>query len=163
VREASTRAHDRATLRRMTYRAAEAVWLEAPFQTEIRIGAHRLIADEPPENGGADAGPTPHDLLLAALGACTSMTLRMYAHRKGWPLTGVQVHLTQDAADGTHRFFRRIALEGTLDETQRARLLEIANKCPVHRTLTGKITITTELVSVPLPVPRPGAPPVTRP
>jgi putative redox protein len=129
----------------MLYRAADVRSLEALFATEIRIGPHYILADEPAENGGDDTGPKPHDFLLAALGACTSMTLRMYAQRKGWPLTGVHVHLTQEAIEGEHRFHRTIELEGALDDEQRARLLEIANKCPVHRTLTGKITVQSKL------------------
>jgi uncharacterized OsmC-like protein/pimeloyl-ACP methyl ester carboxylesterase len=125
------------------------------FQQEVRIGAHRLIADEPVDVGGIDSGPGPYDLLLAALGACTSMTLRLYAERKGLPLDRVTVRLSHDkvhAADCEtcetkegmiDRIERAITLAGALDDGERARLLEIADKCPVHRTLTSEIDIRT--------------------
>jgi putative redox protein len=111
----------------------------------VHIGPHHLVADEPVENGGDDAGPAPHDFLLAALGACTSITVKMYATRKGWPLTSCEVHLSQRKEDGKHVIERDIQLVGALDEEQRARLLEIANKCPVHKTLTGEIEIHSKL------------------
>jgi uncharacterized OsmC-like protein/alpha-beta hydrolase superfamily lysophospholipase len=125
------------------------------FQQEIRVGAHRLVADEPVEVGGLDSGPGPYDLVLAGLGACTSMTLRLYAERKALPLARVTVRLTHakiHAADCEaceteegmiDRIDRTITLDGELDEPQRARLLEIADKCPVHRTLTSEIEIRT--------------------
>jgi uncharacterized OsmC-like protein/alpha-beta hydrolase superfamily lysophospholipase len=125
------------------------------FQQEISVGSHRLIADEPREAGGLDSGPGPYDLLLAALGACTAMTLRLYAERKALPLDQVTVQLGHSrihAADcedcetkeGTiDRIARTITLAGALDDAQRARLLEIADKCPVHRTLTSEIDIRT--------------------
>lgn len=128
------------------------------FTQEIQAGAHRLTADEPSDAGGADTGPSPYDLLLAALGACTSMTLRMYAERKQWPLDGVTVSLSHEKIHADDcaecetrvgridRIERRIELSGPLDDAQRQRLLEIANMCPVHRTLTGEITIATTLV-----------------
>ncbi len=115
------------------------------FQQTVEIGPHRLIGDEPVDAGGADAGPSPHEFLLAALGTCTSMTVKMYAERKGWPLERVEVQLTQDKREGVHVMQRTVRLEGALDDEQRARLLEIANKCPVHKTLTGKIEIETQL------------------
>jgi putative redox protein len=125
------------------------------FQQEIRVGAHRLVADEPVEVGGLDSGPGPYNLVLAGLGACTSMTLRLYAERKALPLARVTVRLTHakiHAADCEaceteegmiDRIDRTITLDGELDEPQRARLLEIADKCPVHRTLTSEIEIRT--------------------
>ena len=128
------------------------------FAQEIAAGRHRLTADEPAEYGGDDSGPTPYDLLLAGLGACTTMTLRMYAERKGWPLERAEARLThekvhaQDCADcetregRVDRIDRRLTLQGPLDAAQREKLLEIADKCPVHRTLTGEIKIHTELV-----------------
>jgi putative redox protein len=125
------------------------------FQQSVAAGAHRLFADEPASVGGLDSGPNPYDLLLAGLGACTSMTLRLYAERKELRLDRVTVRLTHGrvhAADCEScetkegmldRIERRIALEGDLDTEQRARLLEIADKCPVHRTLTSEIDIRT--------------------
>ncbi len=128
------------------------------FAQDIAAGHHRFSADEPADHGGDDSGPTPYDLLLAGLGACTTMTLRMYAERKGWPLDRAEVRLThekihaRDCADcetregRIDRIDRRLTLTGDLDGEQRERLLEIADKCPVHRTLTGEIKINTELV-----------------
>jgi putative redox protein len=127
------------------------------FAQEIAAGRHALSADEPADYGGDDGGPTPYDLVLAGLGACTSMTVRMYAARKGWPLARVSVTLAHDkihAADCADcetrdgridRIERRLALDGELDEAQRTRLLEIADKCPVHRTLEGTIDVVTTL------------------
>ena len=125
------------------------------FEQEVSIGRHRLLADEPVRVGGLDSGPGPYDLLLAGLGACTSMTLRLYAERKSLPLERVTVRLSHSkihAADCEacetkegmlDRIERAITLEGALDDEQRARLLEIADKCPVHRTLTSEIEIKT--------------------
>lgn len=125
---------------------------------EIEAGRHQLIADEPIEAGGTDAGPSPYELLLAALGACTSMTVSMYARRKRWPLEAVTVRLqharihAQDCAECEtkegmlDRIEREISLVGPLDAAQRGRLLEIANRCPVHRTLVSEIDIRTRLV-----------------
>lgn len=126
---------------------------------EILVGRHRLAADEPLDAGGSDLGPNPYDLLLAGLGACTSMTLRLYADHKKWPLERVSVTLSHEkihAADCADcetkegkidRIERSIAIEGPLDETQRRRLLEIAEKCPVHRTLHSEIKIVSRLAS----------------
>jgi uncharacterized OsmC-like protein/esterase/lipase len=125
------------------------------FQQEIISGAHRLFADEPAEAGGLDSGPGPYDLLLAALGACTAMTLRLYADRKQLPLRRTQVGLRHSRIYATDcaecetkegmidRIERAIVLEGDLDAEQRARLLEIADKCPVHRTLKSEVDIRT--------------------
>ncbi|SRR5581483_2703417 len=127
------------------------------FVQEITAGAHRLRADEPKTAGGTDTAPNPYDLLLAALGACTSMTISMYARRKQWPLESVTVRLrhskihAEDCAECEtkegmiDRIEREIELLGSLDAGQRAKLLEIANKCPVHRTLTSEIDIRTRL------------------
>ena len=118
----------------------------------IRTGRHLLAADEPESVGGADSAPTPHQLLEAALGACTSLTLRLYAKRKGWPLARITVHVAHEhvadaAAEGgkADLFRRRITLEGALDEEMRARLLDIANRCPVHRALANRALIETAL------------------
>ncbi|MDX2144575.1 MAG: OsmC family protein [Rhodospirillaceae bacterium] len=129
------------------------------FANEVRVGRHRLIADEPVDAGGTDTGPMPHDFVLAGLGACTSMTVRMYAERKGIPLTRVSVRLSYrkmkaaDCPDCTTKegevteMTRDVTLEGNLSDEQRQRLIEIANKCPVHKTLSGEIKIRTHLVT----------------
>jgi putative redox protein len=129
-----------------------------PFAQDVIAGRHRLIADEPAAVGGGDEGPGPYEYLLAALGACTAMTVRMYAARKGWPLQRVSVRLRHakihaaDCADCetqagmVDRIERDVALEGELSAEQAAKLMEIADKCPVHRTLTSEIRIVTRRV-----------------
>jgi len=126
------------------------------LQNEVRYGDdHTLITDEPLEAGGEDAGPDPYTLLLAALGSCISMTARLYARRKGWPLEKVTVRLRQrrihskdcaecdQAPEGfIHHIERSVTFEGQLDDQQKARLQEIAHRCPVHKTLTSAIVIT---------------------
>jgi putative redox protein len=128
-----------------------------PFQQALLDGRHSLHADEPVAAGGDDSGPGPYELLLMALGSCTSMTLHLYAARKGWPLKQVIVTLRhervhaqdcancEDAKAMLDRIERKVELVGALDQVQRSRLLEIADKCPVHRTLTSKIDIRTGL------------------
>ncbi len=128
------------------------------FVTDIDAGGHPLVADEPRELGGCDQGPSPYQLLNAALGACTAMTLRMYAERKQLPLEGVRVRLShakvhaRDCADCPQDVSRvdvidrEIVLEGDLDATQRQRLLEIADRCPVHRTLHEPVVVRSRLV-----------------
>lgn len=118
-------------------------WTDKPFAQDIKIGGHSMRADEERDKGGDDTGPAPHEFLLAGLGACTASTLRVYAERKGWPLRDVRVTLNATTVDGAFLISRHIALDGDLDGDQRQRLLEIADKCPVHKTLTGRITIDT--------------------
>jgi putative redox protein len=130
---------------------------EGKFAQHVAAGPHQLRADEPLSVGGEDSGPGPYDLVMAGLGACTSMTLRLYAERKGWPLERVTVTLShdkihaEDCADcetksgRLDRIDRRLLVEGALDDEQRARLLEIADKCPVHRTLESEVVVTTGL------------------
>ena len=127
------------------------------FQQVAAASGHRWLVDEPAAVGGLDSGPTPYDQLLAGLGACTAMTMRLYADGKGWPLRRAEVRLRHgrvhaddcrdaDVADcRLERVTREIVLEGPLDAEQRARLLEIANRCPVHRTLTEGVRIETRL------------------
>lgn len=123
------------------------------YQHEITSRGHSIVADEPKEVGGDDAGLSPYELLLGALGACTAITLRMYAKRKGWPLEDVKVDLShervhaEDCADcesdqGQLSVIRRtVTVQGDLTEEQIHRLHEIASMCPVHRTLTGSLEI----------------------
>jgi len=130
---------------------------EGKFTQHLLDGRHRYLADEPVAASGADRGPNPYELLLMALGACTAMTLRLYAERKQWPLARVAVRLRHQKIHATDcaecetkqgridRIERVIDLEGTLDAAQRQRLLEIADMCPVHRTLTSEVSIASRL------------------
>ena len=123
------------------------------FHHEVFAGSHRLAADEPPDLGGSDRGPNPYDLLLASLGACTAMTITMYAQRKGFPLQGVtarlrhsRIHADDCAACETERgridsIELNVEFDGPLSDEQRSSLLDIARKCPVHRTLTSEKVI----------------------
>lgn len=116
-------------------------WAGGKLAQDIDVGTHRLRSDDEIEKGGEDTGPNPHDLLLASLGSCTAMTLKVYAERKGWPLR--DVHVTLNGTPGTDGYVidRVVTLDGELDAEQRQRLHEIADRCPVHRTLLGDITI----------------------
>jgi putative redox protein len=128
------------------------------FRNVIEVGPHRLIGDEPPEAGGGNGGPTPYDFLSAALGTCTSMTLHFYAKREKIPLAGVEVTITsdrmhaEDCADCLtsggfiHRFDVKLRLQGDLTPDHRAKLLEVAKRCPVYKTLTAEIRIDETLV-----------------
>ncbi|MBU1363520.1 MAG: OsmC family protein [Gammaproteobacteria bacterium] len=121
------------------------------YQQAVTVGQHQLIADEPVSVGGTDAGPAPFDWVMAGLGACTSMTLRMYAERKGLALTHISVALSHQKieVDGVSRdhIERTISLAGELTAEQRQRLLEIANKCPVHRALSHSLIIESALAT----------------
>jgi len=139
------------------HRAQVLTRTEDRLRTEVSAGGHSLVADEPSSVGGDDAGPTPYDLLLSALGTCTGMTLRMYADRKDWPLEEAVVRLSHEkihaedckdceTGDGKiDRIDRDIELHGDLSAEQRERLLEIANKCPVHRTLHSEVDVQSHL------------------
>lgn len=130
---------------------------EPPYLANVSIGAHFIKADEPGDAGGNDGGPGPYELLLAALGTCSATTVRMYAERKQWPLEAVHIALTHAkvhaddcaACDTESRAIDRIEMEivlaGALSEDQQRRLLEIASRCPVHRTLTSEVEIRTLL------------------
>jgi putative redox protein len=120
-----------------------------PFGAAVSIGDHRLTADEPVAAGGLNAGPDPYEFLLAGLGACTAMTLRLYANRKGWPLSHIEVRVRHAprATDGASKdvFDREIRLEGELSAEERSQLLAIADRCPVSRTLVAGVTMQTRL------------------
>jgi uncharacterized OsmC-like protein/alpha/beta superfamily hydrolase len=126
-----------------------------PFGQRIIAGGHQLVADEPAVIGGADSGPTPYDLLLAGLGACTAITVRMYADRKGWPLRQLTVRLRHSRIHAVDcldcetksgqldQIERELRFEGELTDDQRARLMDIADRCPVHRTLHSEVLVAT--------------------
>lgn len=126
-----------------------AVIKENKYRTEIQAGTHTIIADEPEELGGKNEGVSPDELLAASLAACTSITLRMYLDRKGWSVRSiiVDVDIQRDAKNNSSEFIRTIRVEGELDEKQQQRIVYIANACPIHKTLTGTITVTTQLIS----------------
>jgi putative redox protein len=121
-------------------------WAGGTFAQDIEVAGHHLRSDEEIEKGGENSGAAPHELLLAALGSCTAMTLKVYAERKGWPLKDVHVTLNGATGDTGLAITREVAIEGDLSAEQRQRLLEIADKCPVHRSLIGDISISTTAV-----------------
>src|SRR4051812_22832593 len=113
------------------------------WAVDVHAGRHSLVADEPSSGGGADAGASPFALLLSSLGACTVMTLRMYAERKGWPLERVDAQLSYADGDGGRRIERRLQLSGALDEGQREKLADIAERTPVTLAIKDGVSITT--------------------
>ncbi|MFD1189605.1 MULTISPECIES: OsmC family protein [Phenylobacterium] len=128
---------------------------QGKFLNAVRIGPHRMLADEPVSVGGDGLGPDPYEFVLAGLGACTSMTIRMYAERKGWPLLRVAVrvrHAERMAAGAPKDVFERVIhLEGDLSQEERDRLMDIAERCPVSRTLSAGSTVTSRLADDPPP------------
>jgi len=132
---------------------------DAGFTTQMKVGSHYMTADEPERVGGNNFGPTPYELVSAGLSACTAMTIQMYARRKGWDVQNVDVHTSyskdhavdcencEDPSAKIDTFNREIKLEGDLDEKQIARILQIADKCPVHRTLHSETQVITKLIS----------------
>ena len=120
------------------------------YKTQINVREHRLIADELPDNGGKDLGPTPHEYILAGLASCTASTLRMYTDRKGWPVEKISLELslvTEKTKEGqVSHISNNIHIEGNIDEEQKQRMIEIAEKCPVHRILTNTILIKTQII-----------------
>jgi len=119
-----------------------------PYTTSITTGNHTVTADEPGDLGGADKGPDPYGLLLSSLGACKAITVRMYADRKGWDLERVRLglaHSRPEGRGGPERIDVSISFEGDLDDDQRAKLKEIAGKCPVEKTITGELAVETIL------------------
>lgn len=117
------------------------------YKTEIRSETNFIVSDEPESSGGKDLGFSPKELLAASLASCTGITLHMYANRKGWDLTDIKVEITfdTDSVDNKFKIIRNIILSGSLDDSQKARLLNIADKCPIHKIITNPIEITTEL------------------
>jgi len=121
------------------------------YRTVVRVGAHLVVADEPTEVGGGDTGPTPMELVAGALAGCVSITLRMVAQRKGWPLEGIEaeVDVSKEAVEGARprdRFDVRVRLLGPLDASMTAELTRIAARCPVHRVLAHGTPVETTVV-----------------
>ncbi len=130
----------------MSDRPIEVHTKSGKFQQIVDIGPHHFVADEPVAAGGEDAGPNPFELVTAGLGVCTSMTVKLYTDRKGWKLEHIDVSVTHRKEGDVHYFHREIKLTGALSDDERGRCLEIAEKCPVHKMLTGEIRIETVLV-----------------
>jgi putative redox protein len=118
------------------------------FQVEVKAGTAAFLVDEPVQAGGLGSGPNPYDLLSAAIGSCTLMTIRLYARRKQWPLERVRLKVThqRESLEEKDRFVREIELIGPLDKTQRARLLDISMRCPVHKTIERGSIVETRLI-----------------
>jgi putative redox protein len=116
------------------------------YRTELITSGKTLVADEPEELGGTNAGPAPGEFLMVSLASCTAITLRMYADRKKWDVSKIKVEVASEKVDNKTLFLREVSLEGNLDEEQRQRLLQIANSCPVHKALSNPIEINTKLI-----------------
>jgi putative redox protein len=116
------------------------------FKTELIVGEHQIIADEPEEVGGKNLGPGPGEFLMMSLASCTAITLKMYTSRKHWAVEKIRVEVSSEKIDTLTIFIRHVYVEGSINEEQRARLLQIANTCPVHKTLTNPIEIKTQLL-----------------
>ena len=120
------------------------------YRTEVRASGHTVVADEPVAVGGKDEGMNPNEFLLASLGTCTAMTLRMYADRKGWSVDNICVELSMDIVKGNEQqttyIKRHIRIDGIIDHDQRQRMLQIADSCPLHRVMTNPIVITSNLI-----------------
>ena len=127
----------------------EIKWVSAivrkdPYITEITTDTHKLIGDEPLESGGQDKGPGPGDFLRMSLASCTAITLRMYADRKSIAIEQIEVKVFTETVEGKTIFNRTITIQGTIDDHQRRRLLQIANACPIHKILTNPIEVVTK-------------------
>lgn len=116
------------------------------YRTELFIAGHTVIADEPQDLGGTDLGPSPGQFLMISLASCTAITLRMYADRKNWEVTKIKVEVSSEKVENKTLFKREISFAGAVDDEQRKRLLQIANSCPVHKTLTNPIEVQTVLL-----------------
>ncbi|MGB0907953.1 MAG: OsmC family protein [Maricaulaceae bacterium] len=121
--------------------------LGGTYTNDVKTTRHHLYTDEPAALGGSDLGPTPFEYLAAALGGCTTITLRMYANRKDWPVEHLSVDVTTHKEEGRNVFTRALTITGDLDETQKSRMLEIADKCPVHKALAHEADIRTALTT----------------
>jgi putative redox protein len=127
-------------------RKVETQFGNGAYEQRITVGSHHLLSDVDASKGGGDSSPSPHEYLAAALAACTGMTLKMYASRKSWGLENAIVTVDINRVDDVERFTRDITLVGNLDAEQITRLMDIADKCPVHKALVGTITVETRLV-----------------
>lgn len=123
---------------------ASAVMGAEQYKTEMILDTHTLISDEPLDNGGKDLGPSPSDFLRMSLASCTAITLRMYANRKGFDVSQIEVKVGMESLDDKTVFHRQVKITGNIDEQQRKRMLHIANACPVHKILTNPIEVHTQ-------------------
>lgn len=133
----------------MSGQQVRAVFAQIPYQVTLSTEAHQWLADVSGSSGGENSGPDPHQLLLSSLGACTAITVAMYAKRKAMPLDGIHVELSiareQTSSQASTEIIRTIELRGALEQAQRLRLLEVANACPIHKVLQGTIEISSRL------------------